>query len=244
VGKTLSIPNWGDRFETAQSRKVGRVTWTPFPHSFASSMRMQDPEVAAAMLQIVILAASMPKRGVFHDGGRDLSTEDIERYVGASSEVVAKAMSALGVYRKKEREREEKEGKKEVCRNPSGSSSPAGDNGLVPWFQRTWNDTVEGTLPTVRVVNKSRARAIKAFAKDAVGDRETIHRAIAAFASWPFAVAKQLDVDTFLRAKSRAKYIEWAENGPPHQHEGGGMSPSELRKYMEGRFGNAGDMDR
>jgi len=105
VGKTLSIPNWGDRFETAQSRKVGRVTWTPFPHSFASSMRMQDPEVAAAMLQIVILAASMPKRGVFHDGGRDLSTEDIERYVGASSEVVARAMSALGVYRKKERER-------------------------------------------------------------------------------------------------------------------------------------------
>ena len=211
----IVIPNWDDRFETAQSRKVEAITWTPLRHSFAATLRMQPPEVAAAMLQIVLLAARMPTRGKLNDGGRDLTIDEVATYVGASSALVAKAMSALGAdYRQKEGRKEGEEGSKDVSPRKEKRSS-AGADARALLMQRVWNEN-RGQLPKCESLNKSRAERMAAIVREAKDDEVLLASTVAAFAADPFIRERRFDVDTLTRAAHRSKWLDkggsWAKS--------------------------------
>lgn len=161
----LTIPNWDDRFETAQSRAVHSLSWLPLKLSFGAALRMQEPKVAAAMMQVVFLAATMPKRGTFNDGGRDLTIDDIASCVGADSTLIAKAMSALGASSPSPEEnrdkREDRENRESGHQHADGTLSDAPLRGAV--------DTVLGHYrnhhPRFRGAEKER-RLVAARLKD------------------------------------------------------------------------------
>lgn len=122
------------------------------------------------------------------------------------------------------------------------TSSDKSDGFDVPaWFVEQWNEIAGGVLPKILKVGKRR-RKILSFWGDAERDPEIVRRAIAAFASWDFALEKQLSVDTFLVAEKRDRYLEWAANGPP-KSQGGGMSEGTARRFLERRLGNARDLE-
>lgn len=226
----LKIPNWDARFETAQSRAVKAITWTPIRHSFAIALRMQPPDVAAAMLQIVLLGAQMPERGTLHDGGRDLTIDDVATYVGADSTLIAKAMSALGAcYQQKEGRKEEKEGGKDLPFSLRENSSAAADARLL---RDIWNRN-RGPLPEVQVVNASRAKFMAALVREAKRDEALIASTVAAFASDPFNAEKGYGIDTLCRARGRSKWLERGRNGwqPPRNGRPGVLSPADLEAW-------------
>lgn len=247
MSAAIEIPGWDDRFETAQSRRVQSVTWTPFRHSLANLLRRHPPEVGCCIVQVILLAATMPRRGVLNDGGCDLTLEDVSLSVGFSVEVVTAAMSALGAcYERapsllpREREREgRREGGKErgTDRVPSEPSSAHADADLGPWFVKAWNTGTNG-LPKIQHVGKERLRMLKGLLKRAGGSRDLVERAIIAFGAWDFANDRQLGADTFLRAKSRDKHLEWALTGPPGKDRAA-ANPQSLEAFR--RFTSRGE---
>lgn len=229
----LAIPNWNQRFETAQSRNVGELGWIPCRRSFLAGLRSQEPNVAMAMLDLVFLAASMPDRGVFNDGGRDLTVDDIASCVGKDPSLIAAAISALGAAASSSGREGERERGKEVSSSEAEDSSVSrtkrdpvfgSDTKLRLWILENWN-ALAPELPTVVAVGEGRLRLTRAFLKNAGGDKFRLLRSIEAFGKWDFAIEKKLGVDCFLRAKNRDRHLEWAETGPPNGRPKNYMPP-------------------
>jgi len=121
----------------------------------------------------------------------------------------------------------------------------AGGRDIGPWFSDFWNEHATKTLPSITRLGSSRLRGVKALLHAAGGNRESVERAVAAFSSWPFAIEKGLNVDTFLRAKTRDKYLEWGVNGPPSDNGSRETrNRAAIMEYAKRRFGNAGNMDQ
>lgn len=98
---TYYIKNWGDHFETAQSRKCASLTWVALPNkhdgkSYRRLMRMPNgPALYGAWVLIVQVASKCPVRGVLEDSDGPLTPEDISDKTDAPVGLIAEALEVL-----------------------------------------------------------------------------------------------------------------------------------------------------
>lgn len=150
----------------------------------------------------------------------DPAVSEVISHTSTRDARVDDASGTRGQSRKAEGKGKEGKGREE---EPPISPPKGGD--LADWFRQAWNANVNG-LPKVTRVSASRLRAIRGMLKAADDDRDLVTRAIRAFGRWPFAHAKGLNCDTFLRAKNRDRHLEWADSGPPKATDNHGPDPS------------------
>jgi hypothetical protein len=100
-----SIRDWDEHYEKAQTRKVGKVQWVPFPvkHDGKTFRRLlampKGLEVFGAWCLIVQVAAKCPARGVLADESGPLTAEDLALKTGASAKAMEMALSVLSNQR-------------------------------------------------------------------------------------------------------------------------------------------------
>lgn len=96
-----SIKNWGKLFETAETRKLKRLTWVPVPNKhdgkgYRRILRLQDgPLVYAAWVLVLQVASKCPTRGVLADDDGPLTAEDIADKTGYPVRYFEIALKAL-----------------------------------------------------------------------------------------------------------------------------------------------------
>ncbi len=96
---TYRIPNWNEMFETAQSRKVKRLSWVAVPTAhdgcgFRTLMR-DAPEAYGAWVLMLQVAAKMQPRGTLASNGARLEARHLAIRTGAPQELFEKAFEVL-----------------------------------------------------------------------------------------------------------------------------------------------------
>jgi hypothetical protein len=98
---TYRIAGWDRNFETAESRRIRRLTWvaTPNKHEgrgFRRISRLENAvEVFCAFQLMIEVASKMPTRGILADEEGALDAEDLADKTGFPAEIFAAAFVAL-----------------------------------------------------------------------------------------------------------------------------------------------------
>jgi len=95
------IRNWNNLFETAETRKLKRLTWVPIPNKhdgkgYRRLLRLQDgPLLYAAWLLLVQVASKCPIRGLLADDDGPLNAVDLSDKTDYPADYFEKAFKAL-----------------------------------------------------------------------------------------------------------------------------------------------------
>jgi len=90
--QVYAVRDWPIHFENAQSRRVPRLSWVPFPnkHDGKGYRRlMNHPKstiLFSGFILIVEVASKMPTRGILFDDGRVIDSEDLSLMTGFPKE--------------------------------------------------------------------------------------------------------------------------------------------------------------
>lgn len=102
---TYLIRDWNEHFETAESRKLKKLSWVALPNkhdgkSFRRLMRMDDGMATYGVWVLIVQVASKcPKRGLLVDADGPLSAEDIADKTGVPEQLVSRALEVLSSER-------------------------------------------------------------------------------------------------------------------------------------------------
>ena len=99
--KMYRIKDWGLHYEKAESRRVKTMAWLPMPtrHDGAGFRRVaaheRGPELFAAWVLIVEVAAKMPTRGHLVKDGKPLTVKALHSRTGFAEAIFVLAFKVL-----------------------------------------------------------------------------------------------------------------------------------------------------
>ena len=217
----LKFSEWDSMFEIGQSRRVGDLSWIPFRVSWLNRLRLHPPEVVSAALNIVMLAAGVPKE---ERGTVDVTRAELEVYTGARSEVIDKALSVLRarlVPTKRRKKREKVSvlppvsspslvpSAQETPKKPPEAPRPLRGPGAAQRAEALaslWEE--EEGKPAIRAMNPQRRARMAEFVKECGDSADLIRAAIKEFQSQPFHEKGSYGIDTLCRPSGRSRYID------------------------------------
>ena len=99
MAQTYRIRDWGEHFETHESRKLKGLKWVAIPNKhdgegYRRLMRQRNgPALYGAWVLLAAVASKCPIRGLLHNGSRPLTAEDIAIKTDCPPELVGQLLA-------------------------------------------------------------------------------------------------------------------------------------------------------